>query len=131
MRLSEQRGKVVLLVFWASWCGPCMGDVPHEKALVEQFAGRPFVLVGVNGDADAGRGRAAEQRHAIPWRSFWDGEGGAEGPIASQWGVRAWPTIYVIDDQGAIRHNDLRGDALDAPLERLVEAAEAKAAAKR
>jgi thiol-disulfide isomerase/thioredoxin len=55
MRLSEHRGKVVLLVFWATWCGPCMGDVPHEKALVERFAGRPFVLVGVNADADAGR----------------------------------------------------------------------------
>src|SRR5436309_2937005 len=91
-------------------------------------AGRPVRRVAA---VAAGRGRAAEKWHAIPWRSFWDaGDGGdgGEGPMAAQWGVRAWPTIYVIDDEGVIRHNGLRGDALDAPLERLVEAAEARAA---
>ena len=80
------------------------------------------------------RGRAGAERHAIPWRSFWDsGEGGdgGDGPIAAAWGIQAWPTIYVIDDQGVIRHNDLRGDALDAPLARLIEGAERRAAAKR
>jgi len=89
------------------------------------------VLVGVNADATAERGRAAVEKHAIPWRSFWDGEAGAEGPIATQWGVQAWPTVYVIDDEGRIRHNDLRGDSLDVPLEKLIGAAEARAAGKR
>ena len=45
-------GKVVVLVFWGSWCGPCMAAVPHERQLVERFKGRPFVVVGVNSDED-------------------------------------------------------------------------------
>jgi thiol-disulfide isomerase/thioredoxin len=127
MSLSQFRGKVVLLVFWASWCSPCMGDVPHEIALVEKFAGRPFALVGVNADQTRAKAEAAVRQHSIPWRSFWNGASGAEGPISTHWGVQAWPTIYVIDDQGVIRHNDLRGSALDLPLERLIRSAESGA----
>jgi thiol-disulfide isomerase/thioredoxin len=52
-KLSDYRGKVVLLVFWASWCGPCIASVPHEKELVERFKGRPFAVIGVNADAKA------------------------------------------------------------------------------
>lgn len=125
MTLSAHRGKVVLLVFWASWCGPCMRDVAHEKELVEHFKGRPFVIVGVNGDHTKDKAASAAQAHAIPWRSFWNG--GDDGPITKQWGIQAWPSLFVIDHDGVIRHNYLRGSDLDAPLERLVKAAEARA----
>lgn len=123
MSLREHRGKVVMLVFWASWCGPCMGDVPHERELVKRFAGRPFVPVGVNADNSTSEGSDAVTKHSIPWESFWDGK---EGSIASAWGVRARPTIYVIDDAGVIQHNYLRGDDLDSPLERLIATAESR-----
>ena len=126
MTLREYRGKVVLLVFWSSSCGPCMGDVPHENSLVERFAGRPFALVGVNCDESIAKALAAVEKHSIPWKSFWNGEGGGDGPITEQWGVLAWPTVYVLDDAGVIRHKNLRGDALDAPLERLIATAEAR-----
>jgi thiol-disulfide isomerase/thioredoxin len=123
MSLHEHRGKVVMLVFWASWCGPCMGDVPHEIDLVKRFAGRPFVLVGVNSDTSTAQALDAVAKHSISWESYWDGQ---EGSIASAWGVRAWPTIYVIDDAGVIQHNDLRGDDLDSPLEKLIATAESR-----
>ena len=52
LKLSDYRGKVVAVVFWATWCGPCMGMVPHERELVKRLEGKPFVLLGVNGDDD-------------------------------------------------------------------------------
>lgn len=126
MNLSEYRGKVVMIVFWASWCGPCMQDVKHEKYLHEKFQNRPFEIVGVNCDFDRKLGMKAVQLHSIPWRSFWDE--GDNGPISKKWGVRAWPSIFVIDDEGIIRFNYLRGESLDVPLEVLIKEAEAKQA---
>jgi thiol-disulfide isomerase/thioredoxin len=126
MRLSDSRGKIVLLVFWASWCGPCMAAVPHEKELVERFKGRPFVLIGVNGDDTPHLGAKAVKKNQIPWRSFWNGEGGARGSIASDWNVRGWPTVYVLDQHGTIRQKYLGGKPLDDLLENLVTAAEAR-----
>jgi thiol-disulfide isomerase/thioredoxin len=126
-KLSECRGKVVLLVFWASWCGPCMGAVPHERELVERFRGRPFVLVGVNGDEKRESAQQAVDKHRIPWRSFWNGPKGAGGPIATTWNVRGWPTVYVLDHEGVIRHKYLQGKRLDEPLETLISAVEVMA----
>lgn len=124
-KLGDYRGKVILLVFWASWCSPCMADVPHERELVERFQGRPFVLIGVNGDETRAAAAKAVAQHQISWRSFWNGEGGADGPITDAWNVRGWPTVYVIDHNGTLRAKGLRGKALDGPLEKLVAAAEA------
>jgi thiol-disulfide isomerase/thioredoxin len=123
MTLSEHRGKVVLLVFWASWCAPCMAEVPGEKELVERFKGRPFVLVGVNGDYSKAAAAKAVIQHEISWRSFWNGEKGPGGPIPLAWNVKSWPTTYVIDHQGTIRHKNISG-TLGDKLETLVTAAE-------
>jgi thiol-disulfide isomerase/thioredoxin len=131
VRLSDHRGKVVLLVFWASWCAPCMADVPHEKELVERFKGRPFVLIGVNGDGSKDAARKAVTKAGIPWRSAWDGERDAAGPITRAWAVIGWPTVFVIDHNGIIRHDRLRGKRLDKPLEELVSQAEKAGNGKR
>src|SRR5262249_39527415 len=96
-KLGDQRGKVVLLGFWASWCGRCMAAVPHERELVEKFKGRPFVLIGVNGDEKKENALKAVQKYRINWRSFWNGKDGPGGPIATAWNVRGWPTVYVLD----------------------------------
>ena len=124
MKLSDYRGKVVLLVFWASWCGPCMGEVPHEKELAEYFKGRPFALMGVSGDYQKDKAAKAVIKNQISWRTFWDGKEGPGGPIAKAWNVHFWPTVYVLDQQGIIRQKNLRGKRLDGPLEKLVKAVE-------
>jgi len=134
MKLSDFRGKVVVVSFWATWCGPCMGLVPHEKALVEKMKGRPFALIGVNGDDDRERAKTVSAKEGISWRSFWNG--GAKQGIPVQWGVSGWPTIYVIDGNGVIRDDGLvyfqelyRSSTPDKTIETLV--AEAEEASKR
>jgi thiol-disulfide isomerase/thioredoxin len=102
LKLSEFRGKVTLVVFWAGWCGPCMGDVPHEREILKRYEGKPFAIVGINGDKDAAAGRAAVQKAEIPWRSFADCKGGS-GPIVKRWNVDSWPTLYLLDGTGTIR----------------------------
>jgi thiol-disulfide isomerase/thioredoxin len=117
MKLSDFRGRVVVVNFWATWCGPCMALVPHERDLVRRLSGKPFVLLGVNGDDDREKAQQAMRREGMTWRSWWDG--GTEGPTAHRWNVRAWPAIYVIDRQGIIRRK-WNGSPGAEPLEKAV-----------
>jgi thiol-disulfide isomerase/thioredoxin len=103
MTLSQFRGKVVLLSFWATWCGPCMKMVPHEKALAERLRNQPFELVGVNGDVDSARLKEGLQKYGITWRSFQNKPGNAEA-ISKKWNIGGWPTLYLLDQKGIIRH---------------------------
>lgn len=140
MKLSESRGKVTLLVFWATWCGPCMAMVPHERTLVERYAGKPFAIVGVNGDilpmpdvhVTGPDGKAIDStaqvkdalaKHKITWRSFRNGQFG----VGADWNVRSWPTVYLIDQRGIIR-GKWKGDPgekeLDEAIKKLLKIAE-------
>jgi thiol-disulfide isomerase/thioredoxin len=101
MKLSDYRGKVVLLSFWATWCRPCMRMVPHERELLRRLEGKPFVIVGVNGDDDQNAARAAAADQGMTWRSFQDRNGPRR--ISLDWHVWGWPTFYLIDHKGIIR----------------------------
>jgi peroxiredoxin len=125
-KLGDFHGKVVLVVFCGDWCAPCRGLYPHERSLVKSMEGRPFVLVGVNSDRVKDTPRKLMEEGQITWRSWWDG-GGAFGPIATQFNVRGWPTIYVIDHKGLIRHKWFGAPITpecDAAIEALVREAE-------
>jgi hypothetical protein len=91
---------------------------PHERSLVERLKDKPFALLGVNSDPKE-KAKAALERENISWRSFWDG-GNTSGPIATQWNVRGWPTIYVLDHKGVIRFKNVRGEAMDKAVETLL-----------
>ena len=92
----------MVLSFWASWCGPCMQMVPSEIKLTERMKGKPFALVGVNGDAVKGDAKRAVGKENISWPSFWSKEG-SDGPVPTIWNIQGWPTVYVIDQNGVIR----------------------------
>jgi peroxiredoxin len=91
---------------------------PHERSLVERLKDKPFALIGVNSDP-RDKVKDAMQREKISWRSFWDG-GNTNGPIATRWNVRAWPTIYVLDQEGVIRYKNVRGEAMDKAVDELL-----------
>jgi peroxiredoxin len=115
-KLSDYRGKVVLLVYWGTWCPHCMAMVPHERELVKRYADQPFVLVGVNSDVDRDEIKPVLQKKGITWRSFWD----RSEAIAKSWNIRGWPTVYVLDRDGVIRYKQMRDEVLDITLERLM-----------
>lgn len=94
--------------------------IPHERSLVKELQGKPFSIVGVNSDAALPATRKQLVDEKITWPSFFDG-GSTEGPIASKWGVRGWPTIYVIDKKGVIRFQNLRDDKLADAVKQLLQ----------
>ena len=109
MKLSDFRGKVVLVVFWGTWCGPCMADVPHHQALLKRLEGKPFAIVGVDcNENDRELVKKACIDKAITWLSFWDGDD-TKNRIADRWNINAWPTLYLLDSKGVIR---FKGDYL-------------------
>jgi Thioredoxin-like len=96
---------------------------PHERSLVKKHADKPFAILGVNSDRDREDLKKVLEKERITWRSFWDGR--MNGPIARQWNVHSWPTVYVLDHRGVIRGKGLRGVALERLVDELVETAAA------
>ena len=103
---------------------------PHEWSLVKRLEGKPFVLIGVNSDQDRAALKKVLEKEKITWRSFWNG-GSPGGPIASRWDVQGWPSLYIIDATGVIRHmhEGSPGDKkLDEEIDKLVAEVEKTAA---
>ena len=123
LKLSDYRGKVVMLVFWGTWCGPCMQEVHHERELAERFKGRPFTLLGVDCDSDKATALKVMKEQGITWPNWNDGDPG-EGPIAQTYHVRGYPTIVIIDAKGVIRSPNMPGSGLDKAVEDLIREAE-------
>ena len=92
---------------------------PHERSLVKNLKGQPFALIGVNSDKDREVLKDVMTEKEITWRSWWDG-GSTRGPIASQFNVSGWPTIYVLDSKGVIRYKGVRGVAMDKAVDTLL-----------
>jgi thiol-disulfide isomerase/thioredoxin len=121
LKLSSFRGKVVLLVFWGSWCGQCMAQVPSEKKLMEKYAGKPFTIVGVNCIDTNSKAAATVKEQKMTWPSFVDGE---DGPIATGWNISEFPSMYLIDAKGVIRLKNPQGEKeLEAGIAKAVKEA--------
>jgi hypothetical protein len=93
---------------------------PHERSLVQEMQGRPFVLLGVNNDSELETVKTSVKKNKINWRSFYDG---SSGPICSAFDIHAFPTIMLIDHHGVIKFDSIRKD-LDEEIESLVKRAE-------
>jgi hypothetical protein len=92
---------------------------PYERSLVKKYQDKPFALIGVNSDDKEDLEGILADR-TIKWPCFWDG-GSTGGPIAKQWNVHGWPTIYIVDEKGVIRYKpELDERAIDDDIYKLL-----------
>ena len=96
---------------------------PHERSLVEKLKDKPFTILGINSDASPEEYKKVVEENKLTWRSFFDG-GEIGGPIATRWGVTGWPTIFIVDTKGVIRHRDLRDQAMEEAVVALLAESE-------
>lgn len=124
IKLSDYKGKVVLLDIWATWCGPCRAMIPHERDMVKNLKDKPFVLVSVSADDKKETLTAFLEKEAMPWVHWWDN--GPESAVLRKFRVRAFPTLYLIDHSGVIKQKWVGSpgnDKLDKAVNEAVEAA--------
>jgi peroxiredoxin len=98
VRLSEQRGKVVFINFWATWCPPCREEMPAMERLWRQHRQAGFVLVAVSLDTDRALVKPYVAEHALTFPIAFDP--GLE--VANRYGVRALPASFIVDRQGQV-----------------------------
>ena len=119
--LKESMGKVTIIDFWASWCGPCRGENPNVVALYKEMHAKGLNIIGVSLDKDAAKWKEAIAKDGLVWPQisnlkFWD------EPIAKQYNVESIPATFILDAKGVIVARDLRGDALKAKVTELLNA---------
>ena len=98
--LADYRGKVVLLNFWASWCVPCIREMPGMQRLAEKFGDRSFDILAVNVAENKNSVEASRKRLKIDFTILLD----PEKDTAHDWGLKVLPTSYLIDPAGQIRY---------------------------
>jgi peroxiredoxin len=100
LRLQEQRGNVVLVNFWATWCGPCRQEIPHLNRLYEKYRSAGFVLLGVNIDEDARVAAEFAGRLQVKFPVLLD----TEKKVSRLYDMSAMPATVLIDRDGRVRH---------------------------
>jgi thiol-disulfide isomerase/thioredoxin len=119
--LADHRGKVVLLDFWASWCGPCMREMPTLVAIKDRYPADKFVIIGVSLDMEntAARMQQVIKENKLDYPIPYDGKGWRNA-VAALYGVRSIPATYVLDADGLIVGKDKRGNDLVRLLDQLM-----------
>jgi peroxiredoxin len=100
LRLQEQRGQVVMVNFWATWCGPCKQEMPHLNALYQKYKDSGFVLLGVNIDDDPRKAAAMAASYGLKFPVLFD----ADKKVTRTYDLGSMPSTVLIDRNGVVRH---------------------------
>lgn len=117
--LASLRGKVVLLDFWATWCGPCIGELPHLRRVNEKYAGDRFTILSISLDEDCDAARKMIAEKNMAWQHVCEGEWSGS-KIAQLYNVMGIPSTWLIAPDGKIAAKSLRGHDLDKAIGELL-----------
>ncbi len=116
--LAKMRGKVVLVDFWATWCGPCMSELPKVLTTYTKLHDKGFEIIGISLDEDADALKQIIKSKKIPWPQSFDGKGW-ESPLAKKYAIQAIPTMWLVNKKGMIVDTAASGD-FEEKIERLL-----------
>jgi thiol-disulfide isomerase/thioredoxin len=125
LSLEKLKGKVVLLDFWAVWCGPCRRDMPEVKKIWKKYNGDSFILIGINLDKSEQVFEDYIKQEEIAWPQYFDGLGW-DNKVSRLYNVHAIPHTVLIDHEGIIRAVGLRGGALSNKIGDMLKIAQKK-----
>ena len=125
LSLDELQGKVVLIDFWATWCGPCREALPRVQNIAKQFAGQPLVVLSVSLDKDEAKWKDFIEKNHMNWQQYRDG--GFEGPLAQSFGVHAIPATFTIDADGILQDQHVGDASIEGKLKKLTAQAARRA----
>ena len=115
--LDAMGGRVVLIDFWATWCGPCNEELPHVKKIAKEFAGEPLVILSVSWDDDEAKWQQFIQKNEMTWMQYRD----ANHTLSNAFGVNAIPHYFVIDTDGGLTTEMVgSGSNVEGRLKKLV-----------
>ncbi len=123
IRVADYRGKVVLVDFWATWCGPCVAELPNVLAAYRKYHDDGFEVIGVSLDTSREKLEKFVGERKVPWpQVFFDDEEkrGWASPLAREHGIRAIPATFLLDQEGKVAATDLRGEEVGREVARLL-----------
>jgi thiol-disulfide isomerase/thioredoxin len=129
--ISQWKGKVVLVDFWATWCGPCIGELPNVKQNYDLYHSKGFEVVGISLDDDPEKLKEFLVQEHIQWPTLFptdETQRGWENPIARHYGISGIPTVILVNQEGKVVTLDARGPALGEQLAKLLGPADPAAA---
>lgn len=116
--ITKMRGKVVLIDFWATWCGPCVAEIPNVVGTYKKLHEKGFEIIGISFDQDADKLAAMTKEKEMPWAQYFDGEGW-QNKFGQQWGITGIPTMWLVDKKGMVVDTNGRQD-LEKKVEKLL-----------